>query len=395
VTLAQKVTKVTLAGKVIPACRASGGLQGDPGSQGIQGLQGDPGPTGAESFLPNQNTAKGEEALFSLATGIGNTGIGYQALYTNADGNYNTAIGVEALLNNTTGFNNTAIGIGALANNSEGSNNTATGGFALSINRTGNDNTATGVHALEDNSEGSSNTANGESALWSNATGNINTAIGVEALGHNTTGSENIGLGFSAGSNLTTGDSNIDIGNRGIAGESSTIRIGNPNQTRTFVTGIFNATTSGGTAVFINSSGQLGTVSSSRRFKKEIKPMEQASEAILSLKPVTFHYKSDAANTPQFGLIAEEVAEVNPDLVVRDGNGEIYTVRYEAVNAMLLNEFLKQHRKVEEQEATIAQLKNGIERLAAHLKQQDSKIEKVSAQLEARSPASQVVINNQ
>ena len=394
-TLAQKVTKVTRAGKVIPACRASGGLQGDPGSQGIQGLQGDPGPTGAESFLPNQNTAKGEEALFSLATGIGNTGIGYQALYTNADGNYNTAIGVEALLNNTTGFNNTAIGIGALANNSEGSNNTATGGFALSINRTGNDNTATGVHALEDNSEGSSNTANGESALWSNAIGNINTAIGVEALGHNTTGSENIGLGFSAGSNLTTGDSNIDIGNRGIAGESSTIRIGNPNQTRTFVTGIFNATTSGGTAVFINSCGQLGTVSSSRRFKKEIKPMEQASEAILSLKPVTFHYKSDAANTPQFGLIAEEVAEVNPDLVVRDGNGEIYTVRYEAVNAMLLNEFLKQHRKVEEQEATIAQLKNGIERLAAHLKQQDSKIEKVSAQLEARSPAAQVVINNQ
>jgi uncharacterized coiled-coil protein SlyX len=289
----------------------------------------------------------------------------------------------------------------------------------LSINSLGNDNTATGVFALENNT-GSSNTATGKDALQDNTTGSINTANGNGALGHNTTGSENIALGFSAGSNLTTGDSNIDIGNRGVASESSTIRIGNPNQTRTFIAGIFSATASGGTAVFINSSGQLGTVSSSRRFKKEIKPMDQTSEAILALKPVTFHYKSDPAGAgPQFGLIAEDVAKVNSDLVVRDADGDIYTVRYEAVNAMLLNEFLKQHRaflkeqqKVDEQEATITQLKSrvtqqqkGMELLAEHLKEQDLKIEKVSAQLaaaspsrdglEARSPVSQMVLNNQ
>jgi len=191
-------------------------------------------------------------------------------------------------------------------------------------------------------------------------------------------------LGSFAGASLTTGSNNIDIGNSGDVAESATIRIGDI-QTRTFIAGIRGVTT--GTAdaipVVIDSHGQLGTASSSRRFKKEIKPMEQASEAILALKPVTFHYKSDTTSTPQFGLIAEEVAEVNPDLVVRDENGEIYTVRYDAVNAMLLNEFLKEHRKVEEQQASITQLKSTVAQqrddLEATTAQQQQEIQTLTA----------------
>ncbi len=175
---------------------------------------------------------------------------------------------------------------------------------------------------------------------------------------NNTSGDDNIALGNNAGLLLTTGNFNIDIGNPGLAGESSTIRIGSNQQTRTFVAGIRGVTTGNANAipVLIDSLGQLGTVSSSRRFKEEIKPMDQTSEAIHSLKPVTFHYKSDKTGIPQFGLIAEDVAEVNPDLIVRDQNGEIYTVRYDAVNAMLPNEFLKEHRTVQELKKEIATL---------------------------------------
>jgi hypothetical protein len=260
---------------------------------------------------------------------------------------------------------------------------------------------ANGYQALLSNTTGNLNTANGDLALASNSTGDNNTANGFEALFHNTAGSSNIALGFQAGFNLTTRDDNIDIGNGGVADESDTIRIGDA-QTRTFIAGIFDATASGGTAVFINSNGRLGTVTSSRRYKKEIKAMGQASEAILALKPVTFHYKSDASGTPQFGLIAEEVAEVDPDLVVRDESGEIYTVRYEAVNAMLLNEFLKEHRKVEEQgskvqeqEATIAELKKDfratVAQLTARLEEQAAQIQKVSAQLEVSESAPKTI----
>jgi hypothetical protein len=200
-------------------------------------------------------------------------------------------------------------------------------------------------------------------------------------------------VGFLAGQNLTTGDGNIVIGNVfGVAGEGNTIRIGSA-QTKTFIAGIRGVTTVNTDAipVLIDSAGQLGTISSPARFKKEIKPMDKASEAILALKPVTFHYKSDKTNTPQFGLIAEDVAEVNPGLVVRDKNGEIYTVRYDAVNAMLLNEFLKEHRKVQEQEATIAQLTKDfratVTQLATRLDEQATQIQKVSAQLAAASPS--------
>jgi len=288
----------------------------------------------------------------------------------------------------------------------------ATGNDALQNNTIGFGNLADGYAALQANTTGGDHTAVGYNALLSNTTGNANTAVGYNALDNNTTGNGNIALGNFAGLQLTTGSFNIDIGNEGIAGESFTIRIGfSGNQTATFIAGIRDIMTRNADAVpvMIDSAGQLGTVSSSRRFKKEIKPMDQTSQAILGLKPVTFQYKSDSTGRAQFGLIAEEVAKVDPDLVVRDAQGEIYSVRYEAVNAMLLNEFLKEHRKVEEQErklseqdckvqeqeTTIAQLKEGMEVLTMQLREQGSQIRKVSAQLEVRKSAPQLAGNDQ
>src|SRR6266576_2758402 len=303
------------------------------------------------------NTAIGAGALL-LNTANENTAIGAGALLNNTTGAANTAIGESALFVNTTGTQNTATGANALVNNVDGDSNTANGNGALASNTTGHFNAAIGASALLNNTIGGRNTATGRSALSLNTTGSSNTANGYQALFNNTTGNFNIALGQGAGSRLTTGDSNIDIGAFGFPGESRTIRIGGP-QTKTFIAGIRGVTTGFPNAVnvLIDSAGQLGTVSSSRRFKHDIQPMAQASEALLSLKPVRFHYKSDQTNTPQFGLLAEEVAEVNPDLVVRDQNGEIYSVRYDAVNAMLLNEFLKAHRKAQQQEATITELK--------------------------------------
>jgi len=335
---------------------------------------------------PGGNTAEGQSALLSLSTGTYNTAVGLFSLLSNIEGNFNTGVGAGTLLA-TTGDENTATGAGALLSNTFGGFNTADGAFALFNNTTGSQNTANGEFAVFSNTTGDLNTATGSNALQENTTGSGNTANGASALFSNT-GSNNTAVGIAAGSSLTTGDNNIDIGNFGVDGESDTIRIGSEFQTRTFIAAIRGVTTGIADAinVVIDSNGQLGTISSSARFKKEIKPIESASESILSLKPVTFYYKSDKANTPQFGLIAEEVAAVNPDLVVRDKNGDIYTVRYEAVNAMLLNEFLKEHRKNEQQEATIAQQQKQIEALTAGL-------QKVSAQLEASKPAPQVVNN--
>jgi hypothetical protein len=284
-------------------------------------------------------------------------------------------------------------------NNIDGDANTAIGDSVLASNTTGNFNTANGASALLNNTIGGRNTAIGRSALSLNTTGSFNTANGYQALFNNTTGNFNIALGQGAGSRLTTGGSNIDIGAFGFPGESDTIRIGE-GQTKTFIAGI-RGVTIGGTAipVLIDGNGQLGTLSSARRFKEEIQPMDNTSEAILALKPVTFHYKSDNTNTPQFGLIAEEVAKVNPDLVVRDKKGEIYTVRYDAVNAMLLNEFLKAHRKAQQQEATITQLKKDfgatIAQLTARLDEQATQIQKVRVQMEASKAAPQTVANSQ
>jgi hypothetical protein len=333
------------------------------------------------------NTATGQVALFSNTFGGGNTATGSAALFRNTFGSLNTATGVQALVSNTTGSNNTANGFGALFSNTNGSNNTATGFEALSSATTADGNTATGAGALFSDNTGQNNTANGQNALFRNATGSFNTANGFRAL-LNTTGSRNIALGFNAGANLTTGDSNIDIGNPGGASDAGTIRIGvQGTQTRTFVAGISGSPITG-TGVVVNINGRLGTVASSQRFKDDIKPMDKASEAIHALKPVTFRYKQelDPAGTPQFGLVAEEVEKVNSDLVARDAKGKVYTVRYEAVNAMLLNEFLKEHGKVEKLETTVARQQKQIEALTAGL-------QKVSAQLEASKPAPQVVNN--
>jgi hypothetical protein len=321
--------------------------------------------------------------------------------------NGNTFLGDDALILNTTGLDNTAIGFDALFSNTTGSYNTATGFQTLLSNTIGTFNTATGRDALNSNTAGSSNTANGVEALISNTTGNSNTAIGVVALLNNN-GDNNIALGNSAGSNLTTGNNNIDIGNPGVTGESNKIRIGTRGiQRNTFIAGISGVTVAGGIGIIVDSSGHLGTSTSSARYKENIQPMDKASEAILALKPVTFQYKKelDPSGIPQFGLVAEQVEKVNPDLVARDDEGKPYSVRYEAVNAMLLNEFLKEHRKVQELEANAAQQQKEIKALTASLKEQASQIQKVSAQLAAASPSRgglkarksspQIVLNNQ
>ena len=345
----------------------------------------------------NNNAAQGNSALFSLIDGGTNTALGVLALRLNVSGDNNTAVGYSALLNNLAA-DNTAVGWKALNSNTSGTLNTAVGSLALLHNVTGNFNTATGFRALQ-NSVSHSNTAFGYNAGVNITSGNSNTCLGRGAGSGVTTGTGNVLIGVSAGFGLGAGSFNIYVGDPGSSSggtftEFNTIRIGS-GQTRTFIDGIRGRTTGNNNAVpvVIDSAGQLGTTSSSRRYKKEIKPMDQTSEAILALKPVTFQYKSDTQGTPQFGLIAEEVAVVNPDLVVRDENGAIYTVRYEAVNAMLLNEFLKEHRKNEEQEKTIAELKSGMTALAATVKEQASQIQKVSAQLEASKPAPQVVNN--
>ena len=290
--------------------------------------------------------------------------------------NMNTAVGTQALFNLTTGQDNTALGFRALTENTQGSLNTAVGSAALKNNHVGNRNTATGAVALYDNTAGNDNTANGYRALHSN-NGMANTAVGSGALENNTTGSNNAALGYQAGRNLTTGNDNIYIGNLGVAGESGTIRIGSSDQTSTFITGIHRAALTGGGQVVVNTLGQLGRAASSERFKEEIKPMDKASEAIFAFKPVTFRYKKglDPAGTSQFGLVAEDVEKVNSDLVVRDNEGKPYSVRYDAVNAMLLNEFLKQHRRV-------AAVASRVVELTAHLNEQNAQIEKISEQFE-------------
>jgi len=363
----------------------------------------------------NDNTALGAGALVSNTIGGGNTATGTDALLNNTFGNINTANGWDALVSNTTGGGNTACGAEALYTNTTGVDNTASGAGALFNNTTGEDNTVSGNSAAYQNTTGSGNTVSGWNAFEHNTIGNNNTATGITALQNNTTGSGNIALGNAAGSNLTTGSNNIDIGNAGVASDSKKIRIGKTGtQTATFIAGISGATVPSGVGVIVGSNGQLGTVVSSKRFKEAIKPMDMASKAILALKPVTFRYKHelDPAGIAQFGLIAEDVEKVDPALVARDEQGKPYTVRYEAVNAMLLNEFLKEHnafveeqRKVQQQgaaiaqqrkefEAAIAQQHKEIDALTATVKQQAAQIQKVSAQFELSKPGTQTVLNN-
>jgi uncharacterized coiled-coil protein SlyX len=315
-------------------------------------------------------------------------------MFSNTTGSRNTATGNTALGQNTTGHDNTATGTGALAANTVANSNTATGVGALANSNTDN-NTATGFNALFNNTTGPSNTAYGVNALINNTTGGFNTATGFSALINNTTGGANIALGDSAGLNVTTASNVICIG-AGVPGEN----VGNS----CYIGNIFGSTSSNGVAVLVNSNGKLGTMTSSARFKDEIKPMNNASEALFSLNPVTFRYKKgvDPQRIAQFGLVAEEVEKVNPDLIVRDKEGKPYSVRYEQINAMLLNEFIKEHRKVQEQEATIARLTSTDANQEAMIAKQQKQIEaltaglqKVSAQLEASKPTPQVVLNNQ
>ena len=329
-----------------------------------------PAPNGG---YPGGNTAEGASALFSLTTGSYNTAVGFLSLRSNTIGSFNTATGAGALLLNSSNNPNAATA------------NTATGAVALLSNTTGFNNTATGVQALVNNTTGDHNTADGNTALLSNTTGFANTAGGAGALLFNTDGAFNTALGFEAGANVTTASHVIAIGTAG-ANVSNSCYIGN-------IFGTFNTAQSA--VVYIDPDGRLGTGPSARRFKKDIADMGAASEVLLSMRPVTFHFKTQdtekaGREISQFGLIAEEVAEVNPDLILRDKEGEIYSVRYDAVNAMLLNEFLKAHSKLQEQEATITRLTSTDAKQEATIAKQQRQIEalteglqKVSAQLEA------------
>jgi len=306
---------------------------------------------------PEGNTAEGQAALFSLTTGVANTAVGWLALNTLDTGKLNAAIGAGTLIGNTA-----------------------------------NQNTATGAGALFNNGTGGNNTANGVYALFYNLEGGDNTAIGIAALLSNTNGSNNVALGSGAGASATTGSNNVYVGAgmQGVAGESDAC----------YIKSIFGQTSATGIPVLINSNNKLGTTMSSKRFKKEIRPMDKASDALLALKPVTFRYKEeiDPTGTTQFGLVAEQVEKVSPDLVVRDPEGKPYRVRYDQVNAMLLNEFLKTHSKMEEQEATIAHLKQELQATATHQQKQikalTTGLQKVSAELETTKPAPQTVLNN-
>jgi Chaperone of endosialidase len=354
---------------------------------------------------PGGNTAEGQTALLSLTSGGYNTAVGYFSLRSNTTGSFNTALGAGTLLLNT-GTENTATGTGALLSNTSGATNTADGAFALVSNTTGFDNTAAGSEAM-----------------YSNVDGNDNVAIGFRALKNHTTGNYNIAIGTTAGGTGAASNT-IHIGFAGFGDDTSgRIRIGTPGtHTSTIVSGILGAPVLlDAVPVYVDANNQLGTVPSSRRFKTDITDMAAASEAILSMRPVTFHFKAQnaqtrRANIAQFGLIAEEVAEVNPDLVMRDPTGEIYSVRYEAINAMLLNEFLKEHRKVEaqsrqihEQEARIAQQQSDFEAkinkletliaqqrketgaFTARLDEQAAQITKVNSRIDWSRPALQEV----
>ena len=323
---------------------------------------------------PGFNTAEGQNALSGLTTGIGNTAVGWFSLFSNTDGSFNTALGAGTLLFNVgnqasgEGTQNTAIGTAALLNNTTGASNTATGTTALLNNTTGNDNVATGVRAQ-----------------FSNTTGSSNIAIGSSALPNNTSGNFNIAVGSGAGGAITDAFNCIAIGHSGA----------NVNQS-CFIGNIRNAVVApDAMPVLIDSAGKLGTTNgSSRRFKTHIKPMDKASESILALKPVTFSYTGDNTSTLQFGLIAEDVVDVNPELTVRDKAGELLTVRYDAVNAMLLNEFLKEHRRVEELTSAMAQQRKDFEAVVARLNEQETRIQKVSAQVETSSLVRQALAEN-
>jgi hypothetical protein len=344
------VANQTIANAAVVPLGAGGGvtvIAGVSGTDLILDVNGYYAPAG----VGTQNTFLGRNAGNFTMTGDANAGFGYNALFSNTTGPQNTATGNAALYSNTTGGGNTASGSNALRNNTTGSSNTATGEGALTSNTTGG-----------------GNTANGAGALYSNTTGSLNTAIGSGAL-QSTTGFRNIGIGQSAGANLTTGSDNICIVNYGVAGESATIRVGTVGtQTATFVAGVHGVTTGGtGIPVLIDANGQLGTISSSARFKDEIQDMGEATEGLLRLRPVTFRYKAQPEGRTQFGLIAEEVEKVMPELVVCSSSGEVETVLYHEMPAMLLNELQKQQLEIQKQQREAQDQQREIQELKSEL----------------------------
>jgi len=334
----------------------------------------------------SNNTAIAGQTLTDNTTGRDNTATGHLALDFNITGSDNTATGFAALLRNVRGIDNTATGVSALSSDKDSSFNTATGFQALFAN-TASNNTADGFEALVSNTTGTENTATGGATLFNTTTGNNNTADGFEALFSNTTGNNNIAVGILAGQNLTTGSNNIDIGNAGKAGEANTIRIGTKGtQTGTFIAGISGVAVTG-SQVVVNGTGKLGVAASSARFKDDVRPMDKASEAILALTPVSFHYKHelDPDDIPQFGLVAEQVEKIAPELVACDEQGKPYTVRYDAVNAMLLNEFLKEHRTVQEQQSTITNLKCAVAEQGKQIQSLNAAVQKLSNHAEKQT----------
>jgi len=362
-------------------------------------------PAAPDTGFPGGNTADGDGALAGLTGGFYNSAFGFLSLLSNADASFNTGVGAGALLLNTAN-NNTAVGAGTLISNTTGVSNTALGTFALWLNTEGSDNNAVGDSALFNNISGTFNNAHGRSALNAND-GSENNAFGDLALEFNTTGSQNTAIGDDALRNNIDGSGNVAVGDEAGTGlgtnVNNCIAIGAPGagtfatlDNTCFIGSIFDEPISDpGTqeAVFVDQFNVVGVAPSSRRYKHDIQPMDKASESILALKPVTFKYNADKNGRTQYGLIAEEVAAVNPDLVVQHKGGEISTVRYEQVNAMLLNEFLKEHKKVQSLETTVAQQAKGMEVLTAQLREQAAQIQKVSAQLEVKKSAPQVVAN--
>jgi uncharacterized coiled-coil protein SlyX len=325
-----------------------------------------------DGCYPNFTTAEGCGALNSLTTGAANTALGWRSLFSTTDGTFNTGVGAGALVLNN-GSANTAVGAAALLLNAAGNFNTAVGAAALLDNTSSFDNTAIGFQALTQTT-GGANTAVGRGALDQNITGNFNTAIGKDAGG------------------LATGSGNVYIGHlvAGVAGENN----------HTYIRNIKDTSVSGGGADFVTidlTTGLLGHATSSRRYKEDIRPMDKTSEVIYQLQPVTFHYKKeiDRTQSPAFGLIAEEVAKADPNLIVRDSRGQPESVHYEMVNAMLLNEFLKAHQKLEAQEATIAELKSTVAQQQKGMEALTSQVQKVSAQIEVYKPAPQLTANNE
>jgi len=378
------------------------------------------------------NTATGANALFSNTTGDDNVAFGYQALYHNTTGGINTAVGWQALFSNTEGSSNTANGVNVLYSNTTGSQNTASGDGALFYNTIGGQNTATGYAALNNNTEGVGNSAVGSGSLLSNISGEYNAALGFQALTNNTTGTHNTAIGTVSLFQNTTGEFNTAVGNGALyhstgtsnvaigdlAGDnvmtaSNVICLGGSvvgaDVSNSCYIGNIWAQNGGPQAVYVSSSGKLGAQVSSRRFKDEIKPMERVSEVIYALKPVSFRYKAEIEPTRPvgFGLIAEEVEKISPDLVMHSGDGQVSSVRYDSINAMLLNEFLKEHKKVDEQQGKLAkqdEIIAGLKSMAAEQEtrfaQQQAQIQaltvglqKVSAQLKVATPVQGVAAN--